>query len=71
MAQKYKSNSNPAQLDQFYTNTKIAKTIISDVLKKIPIEKRRIFLEPSAGNGVYLNMLSIKIGDQYRDRLGG
>ena len=57
MAQKYKSNSKSAQFDQFYTNEKIAKTVIDGVIKIINKNNRKIFVEPSAGSGSFSDIL--------------
>lgn len=57
MAQKYKNNSNSAQLDQFYTKPSVAKVIVDGVLKVIDFNNRKLFLEPSAGNGSFSNLI--------------
>jgi len=57
MAQKYKSQSNSAQFDQFYTKPSIAEVIVNGVLKIINPSNRKIFLEPSAGNGSFSDLL--------------
>ena len=57
MAKKDDKECTSAQLDQFYTNKKVAKTIIDGVIKKIPRNNRKVFLEPSAGNGAFLDIL--------------
>ena len=53
MAQKYKSTGNSAQLDQLYTNPHIAQTCFDGMLKLVSKQNRRVFLEPSAGNGSF------------------
>lgn len=45
------------ELDQFYTNPKLAEQLFKIIKKKIPEYKNMYFLEPSAGNGSFSNLL--------------
>lgn len=44
-------------LDKFYTKPEVAKQCYNFLLNKISIEEKSLFLEPSAGNGAFLNYL--------------
>jgi hypothetical protein len=51
--------------DQFYTNSAVAKDCIDQVLSVLPCVKDYLWIEPSAGNGAFLNNLPLpfhKIG---------
>lgn len=63
MAQKYKNKDKPSQLDQFYTNTDVAKKCFSYILEEVAVECRETFLEPSAGDGSFSNLI---INDGYK-----
>jgi len=47
--------SKKTDLDKYYTKPHIAMQCVELVRKKINEENRKIFIEPSAGNGVFLN----------------
>jgi hypothetical protein len=47
-------------LDQFYTATHIAEKLIKHINKFIPKEKRKLFIEPSAGAGAFYALLKDK-----------
>jgi predicted RNA methylase len=44
--------------EQFYTNEQVAKECVKKILKLIPNTKEYLFIEPSAGNGVFMKQLS-------------
>lgn len=46
--------------DDYFTKPTIAKKIIDNVLEKIPNNKNTLFVEPSAGNGVFSSILLAK-----------
>lgn len=49
--------------DQFYTQEAVAKTCIDSVLALLPYTSEYLWIEPSAGNGAFLNQLPFqKIG---------
>uniref|UniRef100_A0A6C0ANA1 Methyltransferase n=1 Tax=viral metagenome TaxID=1070528 RepID=A0A6C0ANA1_9ZZZZ len=43
--------------DQFYTKTSIAKECIDSILSKYPEASKYMWIEPSAGNGSFLNLI--------------
>jgi predicted RNA methylase len=44
--------------EQFYTNELVAKECVKKILELIPNTKEYLFIEPSAGNGVFMKQLS-------------
>lgn len=48
----------PSNLDKFYTQPQIAKQCYDFLITKLPMVKNKKFLEPSAGNGSFLNYLN-------------
>lgn len=55
---KSKKIGKASVLNQFYTNSKIAKYCIDLLKQNVPLEKRKYFLEPSAGTGSFSSELS-------------
>ena len=43
--------------DKFYTSVDVAKHMISMFTKKVKVNSRDLFIEPSAGNGAFSNIL--------------
>lgn len=52
---KRKPKSN--DLDQFYTDPGVARTLIDRVISVVPLNNRKLFIEPSAGTGAFSNIL--------------
>ena len=44
-------------MDKFYTNINIAKKCLTNLYKTININEYDYYLEPSAGNGSFFNLL--------------
>jgi hypothetical protein len=56
---KFRTNTK----DQFYTNPRVAKKCIDTILSLCPDTKTYLWIEPSAGNGAFLNQVPFeKIG---------
>lgn len=53
MSNTYKKS----QLDQFYTNLDIANFCVEGLFESVKKENRKVFLEPSAGGGVFTDIL--------------
>ena len=49
--------STARELDQFYTHPAIAQACFDQLLRAIPPSPDAIFLEPSAGNGAFFNLM--------------
>lgn len=54
---KSKKTGKSSELDQFYTNSAVAKRCIDEVEKLIPASGRKVYIEPSAGTGSFSSQL--------------
>ena len=51
--------SSQVNLDKFFTRQNIAKLCVSSLLSSVIINKQDLIIEPSAGNGSFINPLNI------------
>ena len=59
------TNKNTLSLDKFYTNPDIVKICYDAIKKHLDINKNDLIIEPSAGNGSFINIIK-KLSNNYR-----
>jgi hypothetical protein len=59
------TNKNTLSLDKFYTNPDIVKICYDAIKKYLDIDKNDLIIEPSAGNGSFINIIK-KLSKNYR-----